>query len=78
MPGLETRTVPAQVHGRYLLQAPAAPPRGLLVGFHGYGEAAEQHLEKLLQVPGAEHAAHSEADLPTIDVTASATSWAPG
>ncbi len=56
MPGFETRTVPAQVHGRYLVQAPEGPgPHGLLVGFHGYGEAAEQHLDNLTQLPGAGH-----------------------
>ena len=50
----EARTVPAQVHGRYLLELPAGSgPVGLLAGFHGYGERAEQHLEKLRQLPGA-------------------------
>ncbi len=42
-------------HGRYLIDrgntAEGAP---LLVGFHGYGENAERHLEKLRQIPGAE------------------------
>jgi predicted esterase len=53
--GIEARTLPAQVHGRYLLEIPAgAGPHALLVGFHGYGERAEQHLEKLRLLPGAE------------------------
>jgi predicted esterase len=51
----EARTVPAQVHGRYFVEVPpGAGPFALLVGFHGYGERAEQHLEKLRQLPGAE------------------------
>ena len=48
------RQVAATVHGRYLLETPAevegAP---LLVGFHGYGENAERHLEELRRIPGA-------------------------
>jgi predicted esterase len=45
-------TVPATVHGRSLLQAPAEMPgRFLLVGFHGYGESAEQHLVALDGIP---------------------------
>lgn len=48
------RHVAATVHGRYLLDTPAqvegAP---LLVGFHGYGENAERHLEELRRIPGA-------------------------
>lgn len=49
------RTVPAQVHGRHLIRVPEGPgPFPLLVGFHGYGERAEQHLEQLERLPGAE------------------------
>lgn len=48
------RQVAATIHGRYLLETPAevegAP---LLVGFHGYGENAERHLEELRRIPGA-------------------------
>ena len=51
---MTARQVAATVHGRYLLEAPAevkgAP---LLVGFHGYGENAERHLEELRRIPGA-------------------------
>jgi predicted esterase len=48
------RTVPAQVHGRYLIQAPDGPgAHPLIVGFHGYGERAEQHLEQLQRLPDA-------------------------
>ena len=42
------RTIPAHIHGRYLIVPPsgvgAAP---VLVGFHGYAEAAEHQLERL-------------------------------
>jgi len=41
----------ATVHGRFLLRA-AAEPHGLLVGFHGYGEDAEELLEALVEIPG--------------------------
>lgn len=49
------RTIPAQVHGTYLLRPPAAGnPAALVVGFHGYGETARDHLAKLERLPGAE------------------------
>jgi predicted esterase len=38
--------VPAVVHGRVLVEAPAEPT-ALLVGFHGYGQRAEDALEFL-------------------------------
>lgn len=37
---MQTRTVSAQMHGRYLVDIPANS-RGTLVGFHGYKENAE-------------------------------------
>ncbi|HEX9943575.1 MAG TPA: phospholipase [Thermoanaerobaculia bacterium] len=50
----EEREIAAQVHGRYLLEAPAeAAGYPLLVGFHGYGENAERHLDELRRLPGA-------------------------
>jgi len=50
----ESRFIPAGVHGRYLVDVPAgAGPHPLLVGFHGYQENAEIHLEELRRVPGA-------------------------
>lgn len=58
MSGVEERTIPARVHGTYLLRAPdpavAAEPEALLVGFHGYGETARDHLGKIERLPGAE------------------------
>jgi predicted esterase len=42
------RTIPAEVHGRYLVEAPrCAAPTPLLVGFHGYAEAADTELDRL-------------------------------
>lgn len=47
--------VEAVVHGRYLVESPGNDAEGcpLLVGFHGYGESAEKHLEELRRIPGA-------------------------
>jgi len=43
-------TVPARTIGRYLVEGPKKGP--LLVGFHGYGENAEKHLEALRTLDG--------------------------
>lgn len=48
-------TVAATVHGHYWLRPAAggaATPASLLVGFHGYGESATDHLEALSRIPG--------------------------
>jgi predicted esterase len=50
MTDLNIRTIPATVHGRYLVRD--GPPERLLVGFHGYGETAEAHMAELRQIPG--------------------------
>lgn len=47
-------TLATIVHGRYLVREPAGDPKGLLVGFHGYGEDARAHLEQIEQIPGAD------------------------
>jgi predicted esterase len=53
--GAAVHTIATRIHGRYLVQAPAAgPPVGFLVGFHGYAENAAIHLQELAQIPGAE------------------------
>ena len=51
----EPHHIATQVHGRYLVEAPARLGSGcpLLVGFHGYGETAEKHLDELRKIPGA-------------------------
>jgi predicted esterase len=47
------RHVQARTHGRYLVRQPSAPgPWPLLVGFHGYAENAEAHLDALARIPG--------------------------
>jgi predicted esterase len=47
-------TVATTTHGRYLVEeSRTEPPAGLLIGFHGYGEAAEAQLERLRSVVGA-------------------------
>lgn len=48
------RTLPASTVGRYLVEVAGGPARGLLVGFHGYGETAEAHLAELSAIPGAD------------------------
>lgn len=51
--GARTLHLPARVRGRVLVEAPARQPSGeLIVGFHGYGEAAEAMLERLAAIPG--------------------------
>ena len=51
---VETHSVPALTHGRVLVRpARAASARGLLAGFHGYGENAAIQLQRLQEVPGS-------------------------
>ena len=55
MPASPTvHVIHASTHGRYLVRAPDTPgPWPLLVGFHGYGENAERHLDALQRIRGA-------------------------
>ncbi|HET7436392.1 MAG TPA: phospholipase [Thermoanaerobaculia bacterium] len=49
---MEARTIETPVHGRYLVE-----DRGgerLLMGFHGYAEVAEWHLDELRKIPHVE------------------------
>jgi len=49
------RTIAVAAHGRYLVAAPATTePAPVLIGFHGYAEAAEAQLARLRAIPGAE------------------------
>jgi predicted esterase len=45
------------IHGRYLIERPPEMEPGgrcpLVVGFHGYGETADKHLDELRKIPGA-------------------------
>jgi hypothetical protein len=47
-----TYVIPARTHGRYLVEE--GPPERLLVGFHGYGENADESLAQMLMIPGAD------------------------
>ena len=49
---LTTHTLAATVHGRFLVRA--GPPQRLLIGFHGYAETAEVHIEELSKIRGVE------------------------
>jgi predicted esterase len=54
----EERTIAVTSHGRYVVALPgdsAAATAGapLLVGFHGYAEDANVHLDRLRSIPGA-------------------------
>ncbi len=52
-PSSTTHTINTTIHGRFLLAVPEKPgPHPLLVGFHGYGENAEAHLDALRSIPG--------------------------
>ena len=47
-----TYIISARTHGRYLVEE--GPPERLLVGFHGYGEAADAQMNRLRAIPAAE------------------------
>ncbi|HUJ16335.1 MAG TPA: phospholipase [Thermoanaerobaculia bacterium] len=49
---VDYHTIAATVHGRFLVRA--GPGDRLLIGFHGYGETAEIHLEELLKIAGTD------------------------
>ncbi|HEY6843033.1 MAG TPA: hypothetical protein VI391_02620 [Thermoanaerobaculia bacterium] len=49
---LTTHTIAATVHGRFVVRA--GPPGRMLIGFHGYAETAEIHLDELLMIPGTD------------------------
>ncbi len=55
-PVSEVLHVVAEVHGRSLWRSAVRKAReaGLLVGFHGYGEGADEQLEALESIPGSE------------------------
>ena len=55
-PEPKRHTIETRIHGHYLMHEPeGTEPAPLLVGFHGYGETAEAHLEELLKIPGSQH-----------------------
>jgi predicted esterase len=55
MPEATLHTVAVTTHGRYLVRPPAAAPaRVAVVGFHGYGQQAQDMLDELQALPGAD------------------------
>lgn len=56
MSNFKTFHTQTKVHGSYLIrEAKGNTVAPLLVGFHGYGETAEDHLQMLLQIPGIDN-----------------------
>jgi len=52
---IQDYTIQTLVSGRYLLQLPSySGPAPLFVGFHGYGQTAEDELALLRGIPGSE------------------------
>jgi predicted esterase len=47
---LTTHTIATTVHGRFLVRD--GPPERVLIGFHGYAETAENHVEELTRIRG--------------------------
>ena len=51
---VEVHSIPTMTHGRVLVRpARAAAARGVLVGFHGYGETAAIQMQRLKAIPGS-------------------------
>jgi len=48
-------SIAAQTHGRYLVWLGEASTAPMLIGFHGYGETAEDELRRLQAIPGIAH-----------------------
>ena len=49
------RTIETTTHGRYIVEpAAGAAAAPLLIGFHGYGEAAETQMDRMRAIPGAD------------------------
>ena len=53
-PEVEVGYVRAGIHGRHVVKRAERDPRGTLLGFHGYGETAEKHVEQLVALPGSD------------------------
>jgi predicted esterase len=49
----QEHTIAATVHGRFLVRP--GPPERLLIGFHGYAETADIHINELLKIRGVEN-----------------------
>jgi predicted esterase len=56
MNSIQTHHTPTSISGRYLLEVPAGGESlPLLVGFHGYGQTAEDEMEILQRIPGVDN-----------------------
>ena len=54
MRSIQEYAIQTSVSGRYLLQLPShSGPAPLVVGFHGYGQTAEDELALLMGIPGS-------------------------
>jgi len=51
--GVHERTIETRSHGRYLVSPGSGREAPLLVGFHGYGETAEEEMGRLRAIPGS-------------------------
>src|SRR5262249_3722688 len=47
-------TIPVSTHGRYLVSPGESSRTPMLLGFHGYGEKAEDELRRLQTIPGVD------------------------
>jgi len=52
---LTEHTIATQTHGRYVIWPGAASDAPMILGFHGYGETAEDELRRLQTIPGIDH-----------------------
>ena len=52
LPAVVESTIATQVHGRFLVRPQQSS--SILVGFHGYGESADDQLPRLAAIPGSE------------------------
>jgi len=51
----EVRAIATRVHGRYLVRSPASRDSSrAVIGFHGYGQSADDMLEELARIPGTD------------------------
>ena len=53
LPSVVESTIATQVHGRFLVRPQQSS--SILVGFHGYGESADDQLPRLAAIPGSEN-----------------------
>jgi len=50
----QSNTLATLTHGTYLVAEPVVEARVAVVGFHGYGETAADHLAAMRRIPGSE------------------------